>query len=110
MGRIMRSMPPGPVMIIGADVPGIRPGHIGEGFRALDQDAVFGPATDGGYWMIGLRRTRIPATLFQHVQWSTEHALHDTKRSLGSDARIREVATLRDVDTLADLKALAGRS
>ena len=104
MGRILRSLPPGPVCIIGADIPGITPSRIAEAFAALgDHDAVFGPAPDGGYWLVGLKRTAaVPATLFDDVRWSTEHALRDTERSL-SGARIAHVATLRDVDTVADL-------
>lgn len=106
MGRIMRSMQAGPVCIIGADVPGITAARIWEGFAALGHhDAVFGPAFDGGYWMVGLKRSRaVPCTIFDGVRWSTQHALADTKRSLG-DMRIAEVARLRDVDTLADLQA-----
>src|SRR5262245_26433561 len=50
MQRIMRKAPPGPVVIIGTDVPGIRPWHLAEAFRLLGRhDAVFGPASDGGY-------------------------------------------------------------
>lgn len=106
MGRILRSMPTGPVCIIGADVPGITAARIWEGFEALGgHDAVFGPAFDGGYWMVGLKRSRaVPHTIFDGVRWSTQHALADTKRSLGN-MRIAEVARLRDVDTLADLQA-----
>lgn len=104
MGRVFRSMPPGPVCVIGADIPGITPARIAEAFTALGrQDAVFGPAPDGGYWLVGLKRSAaVPATLFQGVRWSTAHALADTEASLGG-ARIAHVATLRDVDTVADL-------
>lgn len=94
----------GPVCVIGADVPGITRAHIGQAFKALgDHDAVIGPAVDGGYWLIGLRRTRpLPCGLFHGVRWSTEHALADTHASLRS-LRIAQIATLRDVDTAADL-------
>ncbi|MEL7466697.1 MAG: TIGR04282 family arsenosugar biosynthesis glycosyltransferase [Pseudomonadota bacterium] len=111
MGRIFRSMPPGPVLIIGADIPGISRDDIAAAFRALGSaDAVFGPADDGGYWLVGLSRTRraAPSSLFKGVRWSTEHALADTERSLG-DARIAHLRTLRDIDTAADL-ALIDRS
>ena len=55
--RILDALPPGPVVIIGSDVPGIRPHHIATAFRALGgSDAVLGPAIDGGYWLIGLKR------------------------------------------------------
>lgn len=104
MGRVMRSMPPGPVCIVGADIPGITRARIAEAFAALgDHDAVLGPAPDGGFWLVGLRRTAaVPATLFEGVRWSTRHALADTEASLPG-RRIARVATLRDVDTAADL-------
>ncbi len=104
MGRLFRSLPPGPVCIIGADIPGVTKTRINAAFRALgSHDAVFGPAPDGGYWLVGMKRTgRIPTTLFQDVRWSTEHALADTMASL-PDQRIARVDRLRDVDTVADL-------
>ncbi|MEL7345885.1 MAG: TIGR04282 family arsenosugar biosynthesis glycosyltransferase [Pseudomonadota bacterium] len=104
MGRLFRSLPPGPTCIIGADIPGIQSSHIAQAFQSLGQsDAVFGPAPDGGYWLIGLRRTaQPPATLFEGVRWSSEHALADTIATLGS-ARIGFVDTLRDVDEASDL-------
>ncbi|MEO1613904.1 MAG: TIGR04282 family arsenosugar biosynthesis glycosyltransferase, partial [Pseudomonadota bacterium] len=96
MRRVFRAMPPGPVLIIGADIPGISRRDIAAGFRALGSaDAVFGPADDGGYWLIGLSRTRraAPRSLFEGVRWSTEHALADTERSLAG-ARIAHLRTL----------------
>ncbi|MDO6523031.1 TIGR04282 family arsenosugar biosynthesis glycosyltransferase [Shimia thalassica] len=104
MSRIFRELPPGPVCIIGADIPGIQTNHIAEAFRALgDNDAVFGPAFDGGYWLTGLKRTApVPATLFDNVRWSTEHALTDSIETLRGQ-RIAQISKLRDVDTVADL-------
>lgn len=103
MGRVFRQMPPGRVVIIGADIPGVRASHIAAAFAAPG-DAVIGPSPDGGYWLIGLlKRGRIPSTLFENVRWSTGSARADTLRSLGQ-MRIAEVATLLDVDTLADLR------
>lgn len=105
MGRIFHALPPGPVAIIGGDIPGITPAHIKRAFEALGwADAVFGPATDGGYWLVGLHRTRVPASLFYGVRWSSEHALSDTVASLGA-SRIAYVDRLRDVDRAADLSA-----
>ena len=103
MARMM-AQAGGPVCVIGADVPGITRAHIAKAFKALgDHDAVFGPAHDGGYWLIGLRRAHpLPRGLFHGVRWSTEHALADTRATLPG-LRIAEVASLRDVDTAADL-------
>jgi len=104
MGRMLRAAAPGPVCVIGADIPGIRPVHIADAFRTLgNHDAVFGPAPDGGYWLVGLKRARpVPPTLFANVRWSTQHALADTIATL-PDHRIARIATLNDVDTIDDL-------
>ncbi|THH35336.1 glycosyltransferase [Aliishimia ponticola] len=104
MGRQLRSAPPGPVCVIGADIPGIGKPQIARAFKALGAaDAVFGPAMDGGYWLVGLRRRRaVPPQLFAEVRWSTEHALTDTVATLDGHS-IAYVDRLRDVDTKHDL-------
>ncbi|WP_172298585.1 TIGR04282 family arsenosugar biosynthesis glycosyltransferase [Pseudoruegeria sp. HB172150] len=106
MARLLRSMPPGPVAVIGADIPGITTAHIAGAFRLIQRhDAVFGPAEDGGYWLVGLKRTAaVPAGIFGDVRWSTEHALADSVASL-EGIRIGYAAVLRDVDEAADLSA-----
>ncbi len=104
MGRALHGLGPGPVAIIGGDVPGIMAEHIALGFRALgENDLVFGPATDGGYWLVGCRSAHsVPSKLFADVRWSSEHALGDTMRS-ADGARIALINTFDDVDTAADL-------
>ncbi|WP_138932951.1 TIGR04282 family arsenosugar biosynthesis glycosyltransferase [Roseovarius arcticus] len=106
MARLMRVSPAGPVCIIGGDIPGVRKHHIARAFKALGaHDAVFGPALDGGYWLIGLRRmAAIPTGFLQGVRWSTADALSGSMATLPG-ARIALVDTLRDVDTAADLHA-----
>lgn len=106
MGRIFRRAPPGPVVIVGADIPGITPALIARAFAALgDHDAVIGPAPDGGYWLIGLKRGArpVPPAIFEGVRWSSATALEDTRNSLGQ-ASIALTDTLHDVDGAADLK------
>ncbi len=107
MARLLHWLPAGPVCIIGGDIPDITRPRIAEAFRALgNHEAVFGPAPDGGYWLIGMKRARPPhPSILQNVRWSSEHALADSARSLG-DVTIAHVATLRDVDTVKDLKLL----
>jgi glycosyltransferase A (GT-A) superfamily protein (DUF2064 family) len=111
MGRIFRFAPTGPVVIVGADIPGITPNLIAKAFRALgDHDAVVGPAPDGGYWLIGLKKTKaVPPQIFAGVRWSTEHALEDTLATLGS-FRVARIDVLQDVDTIEDLKLIAKTS
>lgn len=104
MGRVFRSLPPGPVCIIGADIPGVGKAQIARAFRALgSHEAVFGPAHDGGYWLVGLKRVgAVPAVLFNGVRWSSEQALADSLRAF-DPARVAFTDTLRDVDSAADL-------
>lgn len=94
-------------VLAGSDIPALRPADIAAAFRALGRaDAVFGPATDGGYWLVGLGPRR-PARPFAGVRWSSEHALADTVANF----RGRRVALLRrlqDVDTAEDLAACQG--
>ncbi|MEO1138868.1 MAG: TIGR04282 family arsenosugar biosynthesis glycosyltransferase [Pseudomonadota bacterium] len=107
MSRILRVRPPGPVCIVGADIPGISCAHVARAFGALgSHDVVFGPARDGGYWLIGAKRVgALPAGLLRPVRWSSEHALADSIATL-PDRRIATLDVLQDVDTLADLKTL----
>lgn len=104
MARLFRTAPPGPMLIIGADIPDLGPGHVAGAFAALgDHDAVLGPAPDGGYWSIGLKRPPMPPPgMFAGVRWSTEHALADTLASLAG-LRVAQADMLADVDRAADL-------
>ncbi|WP_094022363.1 TIGR04282 family arsenosugar biosynthesis glycosyltransferase [Maliponia aquimaris] len=106
MARALRAAPPGPVCLIGADIPGVTRAHIARAFAALGAaEAVFGPAPDGGYWLVGLRNaSRVPNSLFDGVRWSSEQALSDTLASIPG-TRVALVDVLHDVDTAEDLRA-----
>jgi uncharacterized protein len=115
MARFLRAkpgtrVPPGPVAVIGTDVPALRPCHLAEAFGLLRRhDAVLGPASDGGYWLIGLRNRRaVPRDLLDGVRWSTGHALADTLARLGA-LDVGFAARLSDVDTAEDLRRAGGR-
>lgn len=104
MGRVFATFPPGQTLITGADIPGVTAQHIDRAFNALcGHDVVFGPAKDGGYWLVGLRNRPLPG-LFEAVRWSTEYALADSCASIAG-ARIAFADCLRDVDRAADLSA-----
>ncbi len=104
MDRVMKTMPPGPVVLIGCDIPNVTATRIAEAFDALgNHDAVFGPAEDGGYWLVGLKRFPHVRSIFGDVRWSTEHALADTRANL-VDARVALLDTLPDIDTGADFE------
>ncbi len=111
MARVLAAAPKGPAVIIGADAPGLRARHLHAAFCALAcADVVFGPAEDGGYWLIGLARRRpimkMAPDLFKGVRWSTKHALQDTIASLPKSFRVARLETLRDIDEAGDLDAL----
>ena len=104
MQRILEFMPRGPVVIIGSDIPGIRPATVAQAFRLLgNHDVVFGPAQDGGYWLVGARRSPRVPSMFSSVRWSGEHALADTLANcLG--LRVGYVETKGDIDTADDYR------
>ncbi len=94
------------VVLIGSDCPALQPADFAAAYDALEHhDAVIGPATDGGYWLLGLgpRAADLPAVWFQDMPWSTDQVFSltiDNAQAAGlSCHRLRE---LRDVDTLED--------
>lgn len=105
MAHALAAVPARLKVLIGGDVPGIEPLHIARAFHALaDADAVFAPARDGGFWLIGIKTSRMPPDLFHKARWSGPHALADCLGNL--DKRRKAVLTdmLEDVDDGAALK------
>ncbi|PZN16577.1 MAG: hypothetical protein DIU63_03795 [Proteobacteria bacterium] len=109
MQRAMQMPPVGPVLVIGSDIPAIQPVHIARAFKALGyHHVVFGPAEDGGYWLVGQRRRPRTMRLFDHdIRWSSRHALNDTVKGL-RNLRIGFVARLSDVDDAETFRSVAG--
>lgn len=104
--------PTGPAVLVGMDTPQINGRLLDEALRSLSEpgaDAVLGPASDGGYWAIGLRGA--DSRVFDGVPMSaddTGERQRDRLRELGLGWR--ELEQLRDVDTIADLRAVAASS
>lgn len=90
------------VVIVGSDCPSIRQTDIAEAWSALDRsDVVLGPATDGGYWLIGLSAPQ--PGLFEGIEWSTDRVLAQTLERAGqSGLKTRLLRELADVDTAED--------
>ena len=83
MRRVIENLLPEPTILIGGDIPDIRNHHIAAAFKALGEyDAVFGPSTDGGYWLVGVSRRAVLLNLFKGVRWSTSDTLSDTLANL----------------------------
>lgn len=101
--RLFERLPPGPVVVIGSDSPQVSRRHIADAFRSLGStDAVLGPASDGGYWLIGMKRLGRMPRPFAGVRWSSEHTLADTLANLAGK-RVGRLDLLDDVDEPADL-------
>ena len=96
------------VVVVGTDCPELTKGDIADALAALDEkDMVLGPSTDGGYWLLGLRR---PADVFEGVEWSTASVTEQTlalAEREGLSVHLLEEHT--DVDTPDELHLLDGR-
>lgn len=96
--RVIGGLPKGWVVVIGGDAPGVHAGDIATAFHSLGAaEAVFGPAPDGGYWLVGLRDASLAARAFTNVRWSSPVTLADTVANLRG-RRIAMLRTLEDVD------------
>jgi rSAM/selenodomain-associated transferase 1 len=91
--------------VIGTDVPWMSRDDVLEALESLDhEDVAIGPATDGGYFLLALRRPQ-PA-LFRDVPWSTSGVLTATlERAAARGLGVSVLRTLGDVDTMDDLRA-----
>jgi rSAM/selenodomain-associated transferase 1 len=99
MRRALAANPPGPVVLVGGDIPALAARHIAAAFRLLGgHDLVFGPAEDGGFWLVGARRAPRLPPLFQRVRWSSPHALADTLAGLPGWVSVGFIDRLEDVD------------
>ncbi len=101
----------GPVVQIGMDTPQVTAGHLADAFTALvDQDAVLGPADDGGWWALGRRDPRV-VTPVGEVAMSEPTTYDDTRQALlDQGLRVGATGSLRDVDTAEDADAVAAEA
>lgn len=104
MARALKRTPNRPAVIVGSDIPAVSADHIAAAFEALrTHDFVFGPAADGGYWLVGARTPGRLGRLFENVRWSSPHALGDTLAGLKPSLRVAFLDVLEDVDDGAGL-------
>lgn len=100
------------VAAVGSDHPDLELSLIDAAFAALEgkADVVFGPATDGGYYLVALRTERLERRLFEGIRWSTDEVLTASRercRELGLTVELLPPAS--DVDTPEDLAELERR-
>jgi uncharacterized protein len=102
---------PLPMVLIGMDTPQVTAGHLTDAVRSLttgEADAVFGPAADGGFWLLGLRRP--DRSLLAGVPMSRpDTGRVQVERLAGAGLRIALAPRLADVDTFDDAELVAGR-
>lgn len=98
------------VLIVGTDVPSLPLDYYRQALDQLERhDVVVGPALDGGYYMIGLKKL-LPA-LFQGIPWSTDRVLTMTReKAVDMGLRVALLPEWRDVDTIEDLRVLIDAS
>lgn len=101
---IARELGRGPVVVIGSDAPTLPRAELHRALDGLiDHDVVIGPASDGGYWLIG---ARVPLPdLFHDIPWSTPDVLPRTLARLGERSHLL-LGEHYDVDTGEDLVRL----
>lgn len=91
------------LLLVGSDCPTLAPSDLRAAFDALDShDAVIGPALDGGYYLLGMRRPEV--SLFAGVDWSTDRVAAQTRdKAVAAGLTIEELPARRDIDTFEDL-------
>lgn len=93
------------IVLIGSDLPNISKDIIESGFKSLqNNDVVFGPAEDGGYYLVGL--SKMNATIFDDKPWSQSTLLDVTLQQLSEqNSSVDLLTSLNDIDTFEDLIA-----
>lgn len=103
--RAYASAPPGNVIFVGTDMPDLSKQDIWQTIKSLRvHDVVVGPANDGGFWLIGLKKRGRKHAPFDNVRWSTEHTLSDVLRNCANHSMARLDERI-DLDERSDLTA-----
>jgi hypothetical protein len=92
------------VSLVGADIPGLSVSIVMDSFNQLsDNDLVYGPARDGGYYLIGMRK--LIKDVFNDVPWSSHRTLEiSMNKAKQAGYSVSLITVLSDIDTLEDAK------
>jgi rSAM/selenodomain-associated transferase 2/rSAM/selenodomain-associated transferase 1 len=93
-------------VLVGTDIPGLSERQLIEALQALEErDLVLGPSTDGGYWLMGLKKPA-PTDVFRGIPWGTRDVLDKTvARAKERGMTVHFLDPLTDMDTAEELKA-----
>jgi len=90
------------VLIVGSDLYDLKPKHITGAIKKLESnDVVIGPALDGGYYLLGMKK--LHSHIFENKQWGTETVRADTLADL-QNKKVTQLETLNDIDVFEDVK------
>ena len=90
------------IIVIGSDLFDLKPSHINEAYKKLNHNnVVIGPALDGGYYLIGLKK--LYPKIFQNKNWGTSSVRKETLKNL-EKVDVHLLPMLNDVDVIDDIK------
>lgn len=99
-------------IIIGSDTPDLPATIYQEAFARLKaSDGVIGPATDGGYYLLGLHKQSLAPSLFQDILWSSEYVFSQTLEKIRQlHYKVNQLPEWEDIDTIENLLNLYHRN
>lgn len=91
------------VVIVGSDLFDLKPTHIENAFKSLENnEVVLGPSLDGGYYLLGMKKMH--SVVFKNKQWGTDSILESTLKNL-EQKNVKLLEALNDIDTFENLEA-----
>jgi len=100
-------------IVIGSDIPDLPAGFVNRGFITLaENNAVIGPSSDGGYYLIGFNANSLPTQVFEGIRWSNEQEFDETMKAFNKmeNYSVKILDTWHDIDTVEDLQEFVTRN
>ncbi len=100
------------VVLIGSDIPDMTVEYVEKAFDVLrSDDAVIGPASDGGYYLIGFRRDGFSPDVFRDITWGSQSVLDETTKKMNAGGvSFSRLGVLHDIDNVSDLHSFFERN